>query len=576
MKRKYLFLVAMLITLATVLNLFAGVAASAEEKATIEAVAFTNGSGTSEDPYQITEAGHLVKINDGLDQHYKLMNDIDLGGAIWTPIGGYAYNTANVQAGAFTGVFDGNDHTISNFKLLDSEVERAATPTSKLGFFGEISNGTVKNVTFANAQMNLTRGSTRHNGIVAGYVIGTSQIKGCAIANNVSITVGGFDALYYLRVGGIAGALDYGHAEITCCKNEADITVTALNDTQTNYYENSMFGIGGIVGALNGTVSNCINAGNISVDRTPSASYKYRHAGGIAALAAYSASESGKKPAEYYIACVLENNINYGNVTMTQTGGDVVDLSPGGILGTNTFSNNSAGTSTRTRALTINGNYNFGTITALADNRGGQIAGRADNAITSTATNYCVSGGKDAYFSNTEDGKTAMAAATDATHTAEELKAMDGYQAIVSAVAEQVPGTTKFCGYQTTAKNAGTNRFDLRLVATLIGDYTEYQNVGFEVSVSVNGGEQVKREQTVKTLYNSIAATNGAGTETETAYSAAELGGNYIFVLVCKGLPAESGPVQFTVTVFHTDANGERVYGKSQTFTVEIPGDTVH
>ena len=61
------------------------------------------GSGTATDPYLINNADSLNKIRDNLTAHYKLTNDIDLGGIInWNPLG------------TFTGSLNGDNKTIYN------------------------------------------------------------------------------------------------------------------------------------------------------------------------------------------------------------------------------------------------------------------------------------------------------------------------------------------------------------------------------------------------------------------------------------------------------------------------------
>jgi hypothetical protein len=61
------------------------------------------GGGEPNDPYLIYDANDMRAIRDNsqyCDAHFKLMADIDLG--------------SFAGIGSFTGVFDGNDHTISN------------------------------------------------------------------------------------------------------------------------------------------------------------------------------------------------------------------------------------------------------------------------------------------------------------------------------------------------------------------------------------------------------------------------------------------------------------------------------
>ncbi|HEY7905809.1 MAG TPA: hypothetical protein VIC53_02690, partial [Wenzhouxiangella sp.] len=69
-----------------------------------------SGDGTS-NPCQITTRTHLEAIDDSgagttLTLSYQLMNDLDLAGTDWTPIGD--------ATNQFTGTFNGDGYTISN------------------------------------------------------------------------------------------------------------------------------------------------------------------------------------------------------------------------------------------------------------------------------------------------------------------------------------------------------------------------------------------------------------------------------------------------------------------------------
>jgi hypothetical protein len=81
---------------------------------------YGGGTGEPNNPYQIKDANHMQAIGanpDDWDKHFKLMADIDLGdyaGTEFNIIGDKHYDGGWVGT-AFTGVFDGNGHTISNF-----------------------------------------------------------------------------------------------------------------------------------------------------------------------------------------------------------------------------------------------------------------------------------------------------------------------------------------------------------------------------------------------------------------------------------------------------------------------------
>lgn len=94
-----------------------------------------------------------------------LMNDIDLSGSYWTPVGNVtAYPTVT-----FKGTFDGQNHTISNLTASDDAAGHAAA-----GLFGSIL-GTVKNVKLKDVNIRSTH--------YAGAVVGYSSMNGAIIEN---------------------------------------------------------------------------------------------------------------------------------------------------------------------------------------------------------------------------------------------------------------------------------------------------------------------------------------------------------------------------------------------------------
>lgn len=68
-----------------------------------------NGSGTIQDPYQITTASELNDMRFNLAAHYKLMNDIDLTGVSWDPVG--------TPGAPFTGSLDGSGYKITGLNI---------------------------------------------------------------------------------------------------------------------------------------------------------------------------------------------------------------------------------------------------------------------------------------------------------------------------------------------------------------------------------------------------------------------------------------------------------------------------
>ena len=95
----------------------------------------------------------------------KLMNDIDLSGSYWTPVG----NVNDYPTVTFKGTFDGQNHVISNLTASDKAAGYAAA-----GLFGSIL-GTVKNVTLKDVNIRSTH--------YAGAVVAYSSMNGATIDN---------------------------------------------------------------------------------------------------------------------------------------------------------------------------------------------------------------------------------------------------------------------------------------------------------------------------------------------------------------------------------------------------------
>ncbi len=125
------------------------------------------GDGSVLHPYYVRTDLELTSIGTptatvdwDLTDSYILINDIDLrlySDEGFTPIG--TYNTP------FSGVFDGNGHTISNLTIKSG---------NSAGLFGYISgSGVVQNLTLSNASVS---GSFDYAGSIAGYCSGTIRL----------------------------------------------------------------------------------------------------------------------------------------------------------------------------------------------------------------------------------------------------------------------------------------------------------------------------------------------------------------------------------------------------------------
>ena len=229
------------------------------------------GSGTEEDPYQISSVVDLMKLQkDVLAQNYsksyfKMTSDITINGN-WTPIGD--------NSKMFCGNFDGDNHSI----LGNINVENLAG-NSGAGLFGVVGPGCViRNLTNkANIKVAKAESMSTWVGGIAGRARKNASFINCANIGNITAPAG--------AVGGIVGEFwtDLGNnteeVRVEACYNNGDITSTAIGTKNSSNF------VGGIVGHVNlknavdrVVVVGCYN-GNVIVANNSDANYSY--VGGI-------------------------------------------------------------------------------------------------------------------------------------------------------------------------------------------------------------------------------------------------------------------------------------------------------
>ena len=147
-----------------------------------------------------------------------LMNDIDLSGSSWTPIGNVtAYPTVT-----FKGTFDGQEHIISNLTASDNAAGYAAA-----GLFGSIL-GTVKNVTLKDVNIR----STHYAGAVVGYSSTNGAIiENCHVDGGTITSVPEFNGTSYDNGDKAGGIIGYYVTDdkVTNCSAK-NLTITAYRD----------------------------------------------------------------------------------------------------------------------------------------------------------------------------------------------------------------------------------------------------------------------------------------------------------------------------------------------------------
>ena len=189
------------------------------------------GNGTSEDPYLIYNAEQMNAIGaepNDWDKHFKLTADIDLSSYTGTD-----FNIiGNGLFPAFTGVFDGSGHTISNFTY-------SSTGEPCIGIFGYIDgpNAHISNVGLIDP--NVDGGTGVGVGPLAGW-INMGTITNCYVA--------GGNVTGKQQVGGLIGT---SAGVITDCYAVVDSVIA----------EGSA---GGLIGSCSGSMIDCYATGNVT------------------------------------------------------------------------------------------------------------------------------------------------------------------------------------------------------------------------------------------------------------------------------------------------------------------------
>ena len=200
------------------------------------------GAGTAEDPYQIATPAQLAwfaaLVNgtlDGMDKNAaacaKLTGDIDMGGYVYTPME------------AFSGTFDGDGHTIRNLYFGDENGSTYADKNDPKALTLK-NSGTIQNLTFAGADVNLKSGSVAMIAITNEGTISncknTVSVYSCSGVAGIAVTNAKTGLIEFCANTGTIGAVNYAQSG---------------SDTQ---------GAAGIAVTNNGAIRDCYNTGLIA------------------------------------------------------------------------------------------------------------------------------------------------------------------------------------------------------------------------------------------------------------------------------------------------------------------------
>ena len=406
----------------------------------LAAAPFAGGSGSEDNPYQISTPAQLNKIRNYTNSHFILINDIifsesdfEQGGAFynfgygWEPIAqfygsingnGYAIENLYVynlcDDIAYSGLIGINLGNVHNLNMYNCYILGYGNPAAYSGAIAGVNKGTISNCYSSNWIYSLYSPTSYAGGICGsneGTVVlcfnlsmvdsesdtigdnySSGGITGLANSNSITTYCVNYGYVYGKFAGGIAGQAN--GAQILLCRNDGEIN-EEIEDFDTLYS-------GGIVGysSENSLISGCINTGTI----TASSSVNLAYAGGIAA---HNDNSS------------ISDSYNLGAVTSKSTAANAKYSFAGGIAGYNTcISSNTA------YQETIVAVYNMGEVSAKASKSSttkyaGGIAGNSSGVVK-----YAY------YLNNITKGLSNNSADTDGTKklTDSQMKLKSSYE----------------------------------------------------------------------------------------------------------------------------------------------------
>jgi hypothetical protein len=268
-----------------------------------KATSWTKGTGTEENPYLIESAENLAwlaqAVNERFDSFndvkayqdtcFKLVIDLDLqrNNLPWNPIGALHESDNGKYYTYFSGSFDGNGHTISNYGLT-SNGGWFISDGIDVGLFASVSDAVISNLTVQNARIHSNRPEDRCGGIVGRAI--NSDISNCHFSGTITSDQ---NSPQWSSVGAAFGGIVGEAQSCRIEKSTSEIDLFGL--------ENSLGGIAGVllcndsIGAT--TVFDCSTIGTVKEWHFQS-SYK-AYAGGIVGKCGNAEGKQGKIQIEH-------------------------------------------------------------------------------------------------------------------------------------------------------------------------------------------------------------------------------------------------------------------------------------
>ena len=387
-----------------------------------------------------------------------LLNDIDVSALTdWTPIGG-GLATGQPQyknlVTPFSGVFNGQDHAITGINWTFKVDEGT---TDLFGFFGALSNATVKNLTFGKRGDKITLVGSASNvvavGAIAGHAIGSRMEN---VTNYVSVELADRNAEVpgdnpngiLMMLGGIVGNTENsiigGESKDTKVTNYGNVTTGFISNTGNG---GTGMNVGGIVGFAKGVdnyeniIRYCYNYGGVSAPTG-------RGGGIIGTIGGGTAATSKTTVTACYNYGTIQDDVvgQYKGKDVAET----FDLKRmGGIVG---------GTVTNVTGILVENCENHGNVFSQVGCRTGGFIGHCQASIVGCVNKGIILGGKK------EDHKAGWACGFNGSKDQIKSCAMGGkvgYWADHGSDPTSAPAATKdnACGYRNSERFDPSSNF---------------------------------------------------------------------------------------------------------------------
>ncbi|MGN0073031.1 MAG: hypothetical protein ACI36W_04455 [Coriobacteriales bacterium] len=221
--------------------------------ATAGAVAFAPQALATPQGTPIKTVEDFAKISANPSGTYYLANNIDFKGSSIT--------VCNSYQGRFTGTFNGNGKTISNYAISNSSLP--ALGDAKLALFGYAENASFQNLTFKNFSATLTIKDDR---VIQLASLLASSYGNCSISNvstsgSIKITSTGSS---YITASGLAASC-YGTLQNCSSTISLNASLSTAGEGTLNY--GGVLGQGGAASGSKGyAIKNCSSKGTVTVN----------------------------------------------------------------------------------------------------------------------------------------------------------------------------------------------------------------------------------------------------------------------------------------------------------------------